>query len=82
MESLELKKEIKNINKKLDIIMNILEKNNKSCNKMSSHIDFVENVYDTIKNPLGYICNKINYFSNSDMNYTLENITDKEEEEL
>ena len=47
---------------------------------MSSHIDFVENVYDTIKSPLGYICNKINYFSSSNTNYTLENIEDIEEE--
>ena len=79
-EILELKNEIKNINKKLDIIINILEKNTQSCNKMSSHIDFVENVYDTIKSPLGYICNKINYFSSSNTNYTLENIEDIEEE--
>ena len=26
---------------------------------MGSHIDFVENVYDTVKHPLGYFCNKI-----------------------
>lgn len=31
-----------------------------SCNKMNSHINFVENVYTKIKKPLHYICNKFN----------------------
>lgn len=30
------------------------------CQKMGSHIDFVENVYENVKNPLGYICKKVN----------------------
>ena len=29
------------------------------CQKMGSHIDFVENVYETVKYPLGYLCNKV-----------------------
>ena len=29
------------------------------CKKMGEHIDFVENVYDNVKHPLGYINNKI-----------------------
>ena len=65
----------KNIEKKITLIenkVNIIEnkvnsifelintdlKNN--CNKMGEHINFIEHVYDQVKNPLGYICNRIN----------------------
>ena len=42
---------------------------------MGNHIDFVENVYDNVKNPLGFICNRVNYFRGQDDNvkYSLEN---------
>ena len=40
---------------------------------MSSHIDFVENVYDTVKHPLGYLCNKIKRLT-TNTTYTLTNI--------
>ena len=38
---------------------------------MSQHIDFIERVYDNVKNPLGYICNKLNYYT-SNTQYDLE----------
>ena len=79
----ELKEEMKEMNKKLDLILNFLEKNMKlNCDKMGEHIDFVENVYDNVKNPLGYLCNKINFFSNKNKEYTLENIKKEKEEGL
>jgi len=28
--------------------------------KMKQHIDFIEDVYENVRNPLGIICNKIN----------------------
>ena len=40
---------------------------------MSGHIDFVENVYENVKNPLGYICNKVGSFIGND-SYSLDNI--------
>lgn len=76
----EIKEEIKEMNKKLDLILNFLEKDVKvNCDKMGEHIDFVENVYDNVKNPLGYLCNKINFFSNKNKDYTLENIKKEED---
>jgi len=33
------------------------------CKKMGTHIDFIENVYENVKHPLGYICNKFNYLT-------------------
>ena len=43
---------IDQIENKLDRLMSIFEKDIKTnCAKMSGHIDFVENVYTTIKSP-------------------------------
>jgi len=62
------------INNKLDEILSILKGDlNKNCQKMSKHIDFVDNVYDTVKNPLGFLVNKMNKFIGSDEKYDLEN---------
>ena len=45
---------------KLDAIMQKLDTNIiKNCDKMGEHIDFVNNVYDTVKVPLHYISNKV-----------------------
>lgn len=29
------------------------------CKKMGKHINFVENVYNNVKHPLGYVCEKV-----------------------
>ena len=59
---------IDKMNEKLDVICN----NNKlheevfsECKKMSSHIDFVESVYDNMKHPLNYLCGTINNISSN-----------------
>jgi len=31
-----------------------------NCDKMGSHIDFIEKVYDTVKTPMYYLCGKVN----------------------
>ena len=58
----KLESKLTNIELKLDIIINNLQKNTNNCEKMSKHIDFVETVYENVKNPLGFICNKVNSF--------------------
>ena len=59
---------------KLNTILELLEKDvQPNCKKMSSHIDFVENVYDNVKNPLGFLCNKVSGFMGSNDNYSLDN---------
>ena len=50
---------IERIESKLDKILHILESNQKSCDKMSKHIDFVDSVYDAMKYPLNTICNVV-----------------------
>ena len=69
------------LEKKIDKLISIFEKDiSESCSKMSGHIDFVENVYDTVKSPLTYICNKVNYITgNEDVVVALEDINNEEE---
>tara|TARA_B100001248_G_C27399026_1_gene468293 strand:+ start:339 stop:581 length:243 start_codon:yes stop_codon:yes gene_type:complete len=72
LDSLEYKLidlEVK-LNKITDLLENDVAPN---CNKMSSHIDFVDKVYDTVKSPLGFMCNKINVLSGNENN----SLTDK-----
>lgn len=65
----ELEKKITNLEKKIDLILEILQKNTDNCEKMGHHIDFVENVYENVKNPLGYICNKVSYIMGGSEDY-------------
>jgi len=58
------------LNKIIELIENDVSPN---CNKMSSHIDFVDNVYDTVKSPLNFMCNKVNLLSGNQNN----SLTDK-----
>lgn len=60
---------------KLNTILELLEKDvQPNCKKMSSHIDFVDGVYETVKSPLGYICSKVSVQSGNKCEYSL---TDK-----
>jgi len=71
--SLEYK--IIDLDVKLNKILDLLERDvQPNCKKMSSHIDFVDNVYDNVKNPLDYLCNKINILANSNNQKTLLNV--------
>ena len=64
-----------NLNEKIDHITQLLENDvAKNCNKMNQHINFIENVYQTVKSPLGFICQKVNYAVGHN-NYTLEHDT-------
>ena len=45
---------------KLDSVLEKLDTSIiKNCDKMGDHIDFVNNVYDTVKVPLHYLSNKV-----------------------
>ena len=79
---LNIEKKIDNLENRLEKIEENYNKINKQlneevlneCKKMGSHIDFVENVYENVKHPLGYITNKINNVikgSNEEKKYEL-----------
>lgn len=73
---IELENKLTKIENKIDNIYNLLNTNVKdNCEKMKEHIDFVDNVYDSIKFPLHYICNRISYTENN--NGSVKSITDK-----
>jgi hypothetical protein len=55
-----LKSKIERMEEKLDAILQKMDTNIiKNCDKMGEHIDFVNNVYDTVKVPLHYISDKM-----------------------
>ena len=73
IESLQNKINI--IESKVDMILELLQKDvQPNCQKMNTHINFVENVYENVKNPLGFICSKVNYLRdhNPANNYALD----------
>tara|TARA_B110000967_G_scaffold75553_1_gene78217 strand:- start:573 stop:809 length:237 start_codon:yes stop_codon:yes gene_type:complete len=73
----EIKIRFDNLEKKLDLILLLLENDVKpNCNKMSSHIDFIDTVYENVKNPLGFICSKVNYLRSDAGNYSLDDKND------
>ena len=77
LDSLEYK--LIDLEVKLNKILELLENDVKpNCNKMSSHIDFVDNVYDTVKSPLNFMCNKVNLLSGKEISNSENNsLTDK-----
>jgi len=53
------------LERKLDLILQKLDASViKNCDKMGSHIDFVNGVYATVKVPLNYISTKIHKLAN------------------
>ena len=70
INSLETKIDL--LETKLDLILKLLnDKVEPNCSKMSDHIDFIDKVYDNVKNPLGYICSFVS--SKDTNNYSLTN---------
>lgn len=57
-------KKLNSIDKKIEKLINDMNEDVKpKCNKMSSHIDFIEKVYNVVKSPLGFMCERINFLS-------------------
>jgi len=69
-----LERKLTDLEDKLDTIIYLLNKEVKpSTTKMTAHIDFVEAVYENVKNPLGFLCNRIGLLAGNTIgNYTLE----------
>ena len=79
-----LNNNLEKTNEKIDKLEEKIDKLDKSvneelyneCKKMGNHIDFVETVYDNVKHPLGYICNKVKYLTgNSEETYSLTDLS-------
>jgi hypothetical protein len=57
---LDINNKISNLERKLEIIEQKIDKLLNISNKMDDHIDFVEHSYSIIRGPLNYIKDKIN----------------------
>ena len=55
-----LNNKLDNLDNKLNKILKLLEDNSVDCKKMSSHIDFIDNIYENVKMPLNFVCDSIN----------------------
>ena len=65
----EIKNRLTNLESKVDKILLLIENNLiNNCSKMGEHIDFIDNVYKSVKQPLQFISDKVNYIS-SNSNY-------------
>jgi hypothetical protein len=62
----EVKSQLNRIETKLDALLEKMDISVKECNKMGEHIDFIEGIYETVKFPLTYLCNKVHIFAGSD----------------
>ena len=47
-------------------INNKLDKNHSICKKMDNHISFIETTYSVMRQPLNFLCNKLNYLINNE----------------
>ena len=66
---LDLENRFKIMEKKMDDILELLKID---CKKMSDHIDFVENVYDTVKTPFYYVMDKVSFLVSNDNKHILD----------
>lgn len=65
----DLEKKVQNLEAKIEKLVNLLENVKEDTNKMSTHIDFIDNVYLKIRMPLFWICDKVNSFKSNGINY-------------
>ena len=58
---LSLSKKVDKLQEDIDKILILLHTDVKgNCEKMSEHIDFIDNVYNKVKYPMDYVVDKIN----------------------
>lgn len=57
---IELKQEVTQLKDIIEDLSKNIKTMNVSTSRMDSHIDFVEDTYETLKRPLHYITNKVN----------------------
>jgi len=57
----KLDTDIENIAKSFQELKSDIQNDLKpACSKMVHHVDFIDEVYEKVKVPLNYVCNKIN----------------------
>lgn len=64
-----LEKKVISLEEKINILISLLENVKEDTGKMSTHIDFVDNVYTKVKMPLFWICDKVSSIKSNGINY-------------
>jgi len=59
-----IEKKLETIDHKLDELILLTRENEKKCDKMSSHIDFINSIYEKLKAPIDFISDKFKLISN------------------
>ena len=59
-----IEKRLETIDHKLDELILLTRENEKKCDKMSSHIDFINSIYEKLRAPIEYISDKFKLISN------------------
>tara|TARA_Y100000992_G_scaffold297911_1_gene262211 strand:+ start:660 stop:989 length:330 start_codon:yes stop_codon:yes gene_type:complete len=57
------------LEKKLNLIIEKLESVEKGTDKMTSHIDFINDIYSKVQTPLFWICDRVNYMRGCGVSY-------------
>ena len=57
-------KKLDKIEHKLDELILLTRENEKKCEKMSSHIDFINSIYEKLKAPIEFLSDKFKLISN------------------
>ena len=78
----KINEKIDSIDKKIELLTEKYNNIEKDCSKMGEHIDFVEDTYSTVRAPLNFIKNKIEYMMGRNCNKELPAIQNKKEEEF
>ena len=50
---------LREIDDKLTQLIILMNDNKRDCEKMSTHIDFIDSVYEKLKAPIDYVCNRL-----------------------
>jgi hypothetical protein len=58
MDSKDVK--LETLEEQIKILISKMENLEKTCYKMSNHIDFIDGVYNRVKIPLYWLCDKVN----------------------
>lgn len=73
-----LSERVEILEEKLDLILQKLNTVEKGTDKMTSHIDFIDDIYSRVKTPLFWICDRINHMRGYKVSYTEKQlVTDK-----
>ena len=62
-----IEQKVNNIDQKLTDLIILMNDNKRDCEKMSTHIDFIDSIYEKLKTPIDFVCNTINNRINNNL---------------